>query len=338
MSINKDKLNVLVLRANSLDRSIEELKKNTHVPVEWTIVDFMDKKLIADVLPHQDVLVSTSLDHSFKNESKNLKGIFMPGAGWEKVSPEAVPDGCLVTNSYEHEIGIAEYVIMSMIALDRNLINVHNNFSKNKWDYWPQRSGPSKELHGRSVGVLGLGRIGRKVLEMTKVFGMKNYGIEVNPIDQSIIEDLSLVDLVKPKDIISVLPILDFFIICVPFIKSTEGLITKNELSLMKKDSFIINPARGPIVNQKDIFESLKTNQIAGAALDTWYTYPKTKDENPNPSDFPFNELNNVILTPHVCGSTFGTFDRRMKVVAQNINNFFEGKNPINRVQELSKD
>ena len=87
---------------------IEELKKNTHVPVEWTIVDFMDKKLIADVLQHQDVLVSTSLDHSFKNESKNLKGIFMPGAGWEKVSPEAVPDGCLVTNSYEHEIGIAE--------------------------------------------------------------------------------------------------------------------------------------------------------------------------------------------------------------------------------------
>ena len=220
----------------------------------------MDKKLIADVLPHQDVLVSTSLDHSFKNESKNLKGIFMPGAGWEKVSPEAVPDGCLVTNSYEHEIGIAEYVIMSMIALDRNLINVHNNFSKNKWDYWPQRSGPSKELHGRSVGVLGLGRIGRKVLEMTKVFGMKNYGIEVNPIDQSIIEDLSLVDLVKPKDIISVLPILDFFIICVPFIKSTEGLITKNELSLMKKDSFIINPARGPIVNQKDLFESLHSS------------------------------------------------------------------------------
>ena len=144
MSINKDKLNVLVLRANSLDRSIEELKKNTHVPVEWTIVDFMDKKLIADVLPHQDVLVSTSLDHSFKNESKNLKGIFMPGAGWEKVSPAAVPDGCLVTNSYEHEIGIAEYVIMSMIALDRNLINVHNNFSKNNWDYWPERSGPSK--------------------------------------------------------------------------------------------------------------------------------------------------------------------------------------------------
>ena len=105
-----------------------------------------------------------------------------------------------------------------------------------------------------------------------------------------------------------------------------------------QKDSFIINPARGPIVNQKDLFESLKTNQIAGAALDTWYTYPKTKDENPNPSDFPFNELNNVILSPHVCGSTFGTFDRRMKVVAQNINNFFEGKNPINRVQELSKD
>ena len=227
---------------------------------------------------------------------------------------------------------------MSMIALDRNLINVHNNFSKNKWDYWPQRSGPSKELHGRTVSVLGLGRIGKKVLEMTKVFGMKNYGIEVNPVEQSVIEELSLLDLVKPEEMKQVLSITDFFVICVPFIKSTEGLITKIELDLMKKDSFIINPARGPIINQKDLFLALKSNQIGGAALDTWYRYPKTKNENPDPSDFPFNELKNVIITPHVCGSTFGTFDRRMKVVAQNINNFYEGKDPENRIKELSKD
>jgi len=332
------KLKVLVLKASSLERSIEELKEHTNVPVEWTIIDFMDKKSIADILPQQDILVSTSLHDYFKNESRNLKAIFMPGAGWEKISFEAVPDGCLVANSYEHEIGIAEYVIMSMIALDRNLINVHNNFSKNKWDFWPQRSGPSKELHGRSVGVLGLGRIGKKVLEMTKVFGMKNYAIEVNPVDQSIFKQYSLLDIVKPKDMISLLSSLDFFVICVPFIKSTEGLITKTELSAMKKDSFIINPARGPIIIEKHLFEALETNQIAGAALDTWYTYPKTKDENPNPSNFPFNKLNNVIITPHVCGSTFGTFDRRMRVVAQNINNFYEGKEPINRIQELSKD
>jgi phosphoglycerate dehydrogenase-like enzyme len=338
MSISKTKLNVLVLSANSLEDSIEELKNHTHVPVEWTIVDFMDKKRISDLLPKQDILVSTSLDISFKNESINLKAIFMPGAGWEKVSFDAVPHGCLVTNSYEHEIGIAEYVIMSMIALDRNLINVHNNFSKNKWDYWPQRSGSSKELHGRTVSVLGLGRIGKKVLEMTKVFGMKNYAIEVNPVEQSVIEELSLVDLVNPEDMNQVLSISDFFVICVPFIKSTEGLITKKELDVMRNDSFIINPARGPIINQKDLFQSLKSNQIGGAALDTWYRYPKTKDENPDPSDFPFNELNNVIITPHICGSTFGTFDRRMRVVAQNINNFSEGKEPINRVQELSKD
>ena len=65
------------------------------------------------------------------NEAKNLKAIFMPGAGWDKIASEAVPDGCVVTNSYEHENGIAEYVLMSMIALDRELINSHNNFKEN---------------------------------------------------------------------------------------------------------------------------------------------------------------------------------------------------------------
>ena len=126
---------VLVLSSKALKLSIEDLKKSTNVPVEWHITDLSDKENIRKLLPEFNVLVSTSLDISWKNEAKNLKAIFMPGAGWDKISPEAVPDGCVVTNSYEHEAGIAEYVIMSMIALDRELINSHNSFSQNNWDY-----------------------------------------------------------------------------------------------------------------------------------------------------------------------------------------------------------
>lgn len=338
MASLKSKLKVLVLSSSSLELSVEELKNHTKVPVEWTVIDFMDKDLIRELLPKQDILVTTSLDESFKKKSKNLKAIFMPGAGWEKICVDSVPEGCLVTNSYEHEIGISEYVIMSMIALDRNLINVHNNFSQNKWDYWPQRNGPYKELSGRTISVLGLGRIGKKVLEMTKAFGMKNYAIEVNQVDGVTIRNLSIVDLCTPENMTSIISISDFFVICVPFIKSTEGLIGKKEIHSMKNDGFIINPSRGPIIKQKDLYHALRFNIIAGAALDTWYNYPKTKDANPEPSDYPFNKLNNVIITPHVCGSTYGTFNRRMKVVAENINNFYEGKTPINRVQDLSKD
>ena len=163
-------LNILILNSEALKLSVEDLVNEINVPVNYDIVDMSDKENIRKILPKYNVLVSTSLDVSMKNESKNLKAIFMPGAGWDKISSEAIPEGCVVTNSYEHENAIAEYVIMSMIALDRELINAHNNFSENKWDYLPARFGPFNELSGRNIVVVGLGRIGKKVLEYTKVF------------------------------------------------------------------------------------------------------------------------------------------------------------------------
>ena len=129
----KQELKVLVLNSKFLNLSIEDLKSNTNAPVEWHVEDSSNKENIRKLLPNFNILVSTSMDISWKNEAKNLKAIFMPGAGWDKIASEAVPDGCVVTNSYEHENGIAEYVLMSMIALDRELINSHNNFKENKW-------------------------------------------------------------------------------------------------------------------------------------------------------------------------------------------------------------
>ena len=100
-------LNILVLNSEALKLSIDDLVNEIDVPVNWDIVDLSDKEKIRKILPDYNVLVSTSLDVSMKNESKNLKAIFMPGAGWDKISAESVPKGCVVTNSYEHENAIA---------------------------------------------------------------------------------------------------------------------------------------------------------------------------------------------------------------------------------------
>ena len=129
----------------------------------------------------------------------------------------------------------------------------------------------------------------------------------------------------------------DFVVVCVPYIKSTKGLIGEKEIYSMKNDAFIINPARGPIIQEDHLYHALKSNRIAGACLDTWYTYPKSDSDEPLPSKFNFGELKNVIITPHVCGSTYGTFSRRMKIVGQNINNYYNDQKLINIVDELSK-
>ena len=330
-------LNVLILNSEALKLSIEDLIDEINVPVKKDIVDISNKDEIRKILPNYNVLVSTSLDVSMKNESKNLKAIFMPGAGWDKISAEAVPDGCVVTNSYEHENAIAEYVVMSMIALDRELINAHNNFSKSKWDYWPARFGPFKELSGRNAVVIGLGRIGKKVLEYTKVFGMNNYAVEEQDVEKKVIKELNIKEVFKPSEMTKIISKSDFVIVCVPYIKSTKGLIGEKEIYSMKNDAFIINPARGPIIQEDHLYYALKSNRIAGACLDTWYTYPKSESDDPSPSKYNFNELKNVILTPHVCGSTYGTFSRRMRIVGQNINNFYNDKKLLNIVDELSK-
>ena len=333
----KKALKILVLNSKALKLSIDDLKAETTVPVEWTVTDLADKDQIRKLLPDFDVLVSTSLDISWKNEAKSLKAIFMPGAGWDKISPEAVPDECVVTNSYEHESAIAEYVLMSMIALDRDLINAHNTFAKNDWDYWPQRFGPFKELSNRNVLVIGAGRIGKKVLELTSAFNMNNYAIEEFDIDSNTKLKLNLKMVEKPKNMSSLISIADFVVICVPYIKSTKGMIGEKELYAMKNDSFIINPARGPIIQEKHLYYALKSNRIAGACLDTWYKYPNSSSDNPTPSEYPFNELQNVILTPHVCGSTYGTFSRRMGIVAKNINNFYNDDPLIHIIEDFQK-
>ena len=331
-------LNILVLNSEALKLSIDDLTNEIDVPVKWDIVDLSDKEKIRKILPNYNVLVSTSLDVSMKNESKNLKAIFMPGAGWDKISAESIPEGCVVTNSYEHENAIAEYVVMSMIALDRELINAHNNFSEKKWDYFPSRFGPFKELSGRNVVVIGLGRIGQKVLEYTKVFGMNNYAVEEQKVDKKVVKDLQINEIFAPKEMTKIISKSDFVIVCVPYIKSTKGLIGEKEIYSMKSDAFIINPARGPIIQEEHLYYALKSNRISGACLDTWYTYPKSDSDHPSPSKYDFGNLKNVILTPHVCGSTYGTFSRRMKIVGQNINNFYYNKKLLNVVDELSKN
>ena len=207
------KLKALVLNSKFLNLSIDDLKNNTNVPIEWHIIDASEKENIRKLLPDFNILVSTSMDISWKNEAKNLEAIFMPGAGWDKIAPEAVPEGCVVTNSYEHEVGIAEYVLMSMIALDRELINSHNTFVENNWDYWPARFGPFKELTGRNVTVIGLGRIGKKVLELTNVFGMNNYAVEEFDVQDEVINQLNIKEIVKSDEMTKLISISDFTVI-----------------------------------------------------------------------------------------------------------------------------
>lgn len=103
----------------------------------------------------------------------------------------------------------------------------------------------------------------------------------------------------------------------------------------MRSDAYLINPARGHIVDEKAVYEAFTSKSIAGAAIDTWYEYPVASHDSPRPSKYPFWELDNVIMTPH-SGATFGTFERRAKTVAANIDRLTRGEPLENVINELS--
>jgi D-3-phosphoglycerate dehydrogenase len=166
---------------------------------------------------------------------------------------------------------------------------------------------------------------------------MKIYGIKRHP-EKCIKNKMDIDFLGGPEEINYVLRNSDFLILTVPLTHETRGMIGEHELKLMKKTAFIINSARGPILEEKALYKALNGGYIAGAALNSWWV-PHWWDPlwNPTgnpPSKYPFWELPNVIATPHNVGSSDIPNKSTIKIIEKNIKQVFEGKEPINKVDE----
>jgi phosphoglycerate dehydrogenase-like enzyme len=116
-----------------------------------------------------------------------------------------------------------------------------------------------------------------------------------------------------------------------PAMPATIGLIAAPQLASMKPGAFLVNVARGAIVDEAALYDALATRRIAGAALDVWYNYPRDPGAT-LPGRFPFHELPNVLMTPHVAGASDGMLDARARVIAENIRRVAQGEQPLNLV------
>jgi phosphoglycerate dehydrogenase-like enzyme len=117
----------------------------------------------------------------------------------------------------------------------------------------------------------------------------------------------------------------DFVVVAVPLNAQTRGMLGARELALLGPDAYLINPARGPIVDEQALYEALRTRSLAGAALDTWWQYPRDGACTPS-SRFPFAALDNVIMTPHNSATTLEMVERRVQAIAANINRLLAGR------------
>ena len=259
----------------------------------------------------------------------DLKLLQLPGAGLDGIDFSALPPRCQVCNVYEHETGIAEYVMLAMLQWCIRLGDLDTTFRRGDGSPSVIMLGPTHgELAGRTVGILGLGHIGGAVARRAKAFDMRVLAITRRPP-----EDAGSVNAVHPVERLDeALPECDFLVIACPLTPATKGLLDRGRLAMMKPSAVLINVARAAIVVEDDLYAALKDGIIGGAVLDVWYRYPEPGGDSAAPSRHPFAELDNVYMTPHASGWTDGLQERRWTVIADNMDRLAQGRPLRNRV------
>jgi phosphoglycerate dehydrogenase-like enzyme len=250
--------------------------------------------------------------------------------GVELIELAALPAGVAVCNAFGHESAIAEYVIMMMLTWRHRLFEISGAFREHaSWrTSWVQGGAPHGEVRGSTLGIVGYGRVGREVARRATPFGCRILAANRTPREP----EFGVEHVLPLTEIDHMLPECDTVALCTALVPETTGLIDARRLSLMRPSAFLINIARGQVVDEDAIYSALRDRTIGGAALDVWWQYPNPAEPERRGSRHPFHELPNVIATPHNSGWTDGMIERRWNEIADNINRFVRGEPLINLV------
>ncbi|HEV8673110.1 MAG TPA: 2-hydroxyacid dehydrogenase [Methylomirabilota bacterium] len=291
-----------------------------------------DEVEIVSRLPELDVLVTMAFSRAMGAAARRLKLVQVPGAGLDRIDRSAIPDGTRLANAYGHETGIAEYVLGAMLTLTRGFARLDAALRRGTWEsQWAVGAPPPApwpELAGKTLGILGYGRIGQCVGRRARAFDMT---VLATRRDATQPDPPGLAVLRGPEALADVLARADYLVITLPLTSQTRGLLGERELRSMKPTAVLINVARAEIVDEEALYRALAQRMIAGAALDVWYRYP-TGPGPAFPAGHAFHELPNVLMTPHVSGWTEGMMEARAKLIAENIHRTARGEPPVNLI------
>ncbi len=301
------------------DDAVEILKRVGDVEIATGLTPDELKEKIKDA----DAIVirsGTKLTKDIIDAAENLKVIARAGVGVDNVDLNAATEkGIIVVNSPDaSSISVAELAIGLMLSAARNIPQATASLKRGEWD---RKSFKGVELYGKTLGIIGLGRIGQQVAKRAQAFGMNIVGYDPYiPVD--VAKNMG-VELMEVDDLCKVS---DFITLHVPLTPKTKHIIGKEQISLMKKNAIIVNCARGGLIDEEALYEALKDKKIRGAGLDVFEEEP--------PKDNPLLTLDNVIGTPHQGASTVEAQKSAGTVVAEQVVKILSGK-PAENVVNL---
>jgi len=263
---------------------------------------------------------------AFYKAAPKLKLVQLLSAGYDNVDLEAarrarVP---LSNNGGANAISVAEHALMLMLTVYRKVVWQHANVSGGRW----RGNGPAPrmyELYDKTLGIIGLGTIGKKVARLGRAFGMRVQYFDIARLTEDEADGLGvrfrlLNELIRTSDIVS---------LHVPLNDSTRHIIGAQELALMKPAAIIVNTSRGPVIDEKALHATLSAGKIFGAGLDVF-------DQEPPPTNNPLFGLDNVVLTAHFAGPTWDNNAARFRNAFDNVQRVARGEPPLWVVPELA--
>jgi len=283
---------------------------------------------IENYISDADIMVAASLRPEQFLAAKKLKWIYSTAAAVHQLLfQELVDSDVILTNASEvHGHCVAQHV-MALIFVAARRIDADVRFQQRRFwgqeDLWQQHPRP-REVDGATLGIIGVGAIGRDVARMASAVGMRvvavrehpQRGVDWLPADSP---DRSRHTVYGIDQLDRMLREADFVVLAAPTTGQTQRLMNRERLSQMKPDAWLINVGRGALVEEEALIEALQKKAIGGAALDVF-------DTEPLPAHSPLWSFENVIITPHVAGMTDRIWDRQFEFFSENLRRFLAGR------------
>jgi phosphoglycerate dehydrogenase-like enzyme len=268
-----------------------------------------ERQAAAKSITDADILLTFGAmmtDEVVKNAPK-LKWIHALGTGLDGIIDlPSLDKGVRISSTRGiHGAPMSEMTFLQMLALSRNFSRTVRNQDRAQWERWP-----AKLLDSKTVGILGVGLIAEELAPKCKAFNMTVVGISSTPRQVQGIDRFY-----NRSELKHAAPELDYLVVLVPYTPETHGIVDAGIFSAMKSSSYLVNIARGGVVDEDALIQALENGQIAGAGLDTFV-------QEPLPPDHPFWRMENVIITPHLGGFNDAYVDKALPIIEKNLRCF----------------
>ncbi len=335
-------VNVLFLRAISeplrqhLTTRLSDIPRlNLIFPEEATEGRFLEHA------PDAQVIVGWRPTKELLERARKLKLFINPATGvkhllslFRALDPSR---GVVLVNGHGHAYFVAQHAVALLLALMNKIIPHHQKMVAGEWRQWSDALAATTPLCDRHVGLLGYGAINRWVHRFLSGFDVEFHVLrrrwEGKPEPQP-----APTKKYNHDQLHAFLRAIDTLIVAVPQTEETTGMLGEEELQLLGPEGVLVNVARGAVIDQEALYKALAEKAIAGAAIDVWYEYKPEPDEQGRryPSDYPFHEIDSVVLSPHRAASPFSDLKRWDELI-ENIRRFAQGRTDFLNVVDLER-